>query len=79
MKMIIKLTAAVAVLSVLAGCGVNTSGNINFNPNSLQYVKDDRTGLCFAIVASRKTGNIETTGLGMSEVPCTDEVLSHIN
>jgi len=78
MKMTIKLIAAVAVLSVLAGCGVNTSGNINFNANSLQYAQDDRTGLCFAIVASRKTGNIETTGLGMSEVPCTNEVISLI-
>lgn len=79
MKMIIKLTAAVAVLSILAGCGVNTSGNINFNPKSIQYAQDDRTGLCFAIVASRKTGSLGTSGLGLTEVPCTDEVLSHIN
>lgn len=38
--------------------------------SKITYVKDSRTGLCFALVASRKTGDTNQTGMGMSEVPC---------
>lgn len=69
----------IAILStVLYGCGVNTSGNIDVNPNNLRYFYDSRTDLCFAAVASRKTANFDTTGLGLTNVPCSEEVRSLI-
>lgn len=71
MKMVI---GSALLVSFLTACGVNTSGNISVNANNFQYVQDQRTGLCFAVVASRRTARAETTGLGLTEVPCTDEV-----
>jgi len=62
------LLALCAVL--FAGCGVNTSGNIDFDADDIQYEKDSRTGLCFGVVASRKSFNASTTGLGVTCVPC---------
>lgn len=59
----------------LAACGVNTSGNIDIDPSDIQYKQDPRTELCFAFVASRRTMSVDTTGLGMTHVPCTEEVL----
>lgn len=66
--------ALLASMMGLVGCGVNTSSNIDFNANSIGYGIDTRTGLCYAYVASRKTASPDTTGLGMTHVPCTDEV-----
>lgn len=57
-------------LLLLGSCSVNTSGNVNIDADDIQYVKDDRTGLCFAIVASRKAMSTDATGLGMACVPC---------
>lgn len=79
MRTILKLTAAFAVIAVLAGCEVNNSSNINFDPRNISYTQDSRTGLCFAYTASRKTGDWNATGLGMTRVECTDEVLQLID
>lgn len=49
-------------------CGVNTSGNINFNPKDIQIIKKD--GLCFGVVASRKSFSTDTSGLGLTYIPC---------
>jgi len=62
------LLALCAVL--FAGCSVNTSGNVDIDATDIQYVKDDRSGLCFGVVASRKTMTPTTTGLGLTCVPC---------
>lgn len=70
-----KIVIAGAVCILLAGCDVNTSGRIDFDASDLRYQRDERTGLCFAATASRKTMSTETTGLGLTHVPCTDEVL----
>ncbi len=75
-KMAFALATAAAAAVGLTGCSVNTSGNIDINTSDIQYRQDERTGLCFAFSASRKTGEIDTTGLGLTEVPCTDEVLA---
>ncbi len=38
--------------------------------DSITYVKDSKTGMCFALVASRKTAVASQSGMGISEVPC---------
>ena len=63
------LLAAVTVV-MLAGCGVNTSDNVNVNSRDITYFQDKRTDLCFALVATRKTGDLNTSGVGLTEVPC---------
>jgi len=80
-KVLISVCAACLVL-VLSGCDINPS---EFGKDEekkfaqvISYTKDDRTGLCFAIVASRRTGSPDQTGMGMSEVPC-DKVEHLIN
>jgi len=66
-----KYLTLLALCAVLfAGCSVNTSGNIDFDGKDIQYKKDSRTGLCFGIVASRKSFNTDATGLGLTCVPC---------
>ena len=56
----------------LVGCGVNTSvntsGDININPDDIRIVR--KNNLCFALVASRKAGHYSTSGLGLAHVPC---------
>lgn len=64
------LLALCAVLFI--GCAVNTSGNVDFDANDIKYAKDTRTGLCFGVVASRKSFTASTTGLGLTCVPCED-------
>ena len=64
-----KLTTLLFAL-LLCSCSVNTSSNVNFKGEDLIYFKDSRTNLCFAVVASRKTASFDTTGLGVTCVPC---------
>lgn len=58
------------------GCSVNPSkiGNSEAKEfaEKITYVKDYRTQLCFALVATRKTGDVNSTGMGITEVPCND-------
>jgi hypothetical protein len=65
-----KLIILFFALALPGGCSVNTSGNIDIDADDLQYFKDDRTGLCFAAVASRKSMSTDATGLGLTCVPC---------
>lgn len=71
------LTILLAAL-LISGCSVGTSSNIEVDGNDLVYFKDNRTDLCFAVVASKKAGSLDTTGLGMTEVECTERVLNLI-
>jgi len=56
------------------GCDINPSefGKEEASKfgDTITYVKDSRTGLCFGIVASRKTGDFNQSGMGLTEVPC---------
>jgi len=71
------LTILLAVL-LISGCSVSTSSNIKVNGNDLVYFKDNRTDMCFAAVASKQAGSTDTTGLGITQVECTDRVLNLI-
>ena len=62
------MTLLIAIL--LFSCTVNTSNNVDFKEEDLSYFKDNRTKLCFAVVASRRSASFETTGLGVTNVPC---------
>ncbi len=62
---------AIILLVFITSCSENPSyiknGNRNINPYDIHYIKDSRTGLCFA---ERGTGNTYT----MTCVPCSQEV-----
>lgn len=62
-------------LFLLIGCGVNPSeipkNELFKYSKKIQYFKDDRTGLCFAIVASMKDMSLIQEGLAMAEVDCS--------
>lgn len=75
MKNLIKISSIVVGLSVLAGCSVQTSDRVDLEADMLLYIQDSRTGLCYAAVATRKSFNASTSGLGLANVPCTDKVL----
>lgn len=43
----------------------------------MQYVFDPRTGLCFGIIASRKSFQTDQSGMGVVCVPC-DQVKGYL-
>lgn len=71
MKKLVLILGIIALM-FLGSCGVRTSSNINIDGKDLKYFKDERTGLCFAVVGSRKAFNVNSTGLGLTCVPCED-------
>lgn len=73
-----KLLAILLVAVFISGCSVSTSSNIKVDGNDLVYFKDNRTDMCFAAVASKKAGSTDTTGLGITQIECTDRVLNLI-
>lgn len=75
--MIGKLTtffSLVLAVFFLGGCDVNPSefgeDEAKAFVSKVAYTKDKRTGLCFALIASRKTMSANQSGMGMSVVPC---------
>lgn len=82
MKLLSKAGLAAVFLGAalaLSGCGVSTSSNVNFDADDIAYDVDSRTGLCYAFTASRKAMQMDTSGLGLTNVPCTDEVLEQVD
>ncbi|MCP4215673.1 MAG: hypothetical protein GY765_13550 [bacterium] len=62
------------IFVLLAACDINPS---KFGKEEAQeftknitYVKDNKTGLCFALIASRRTGVASQSGMGITTVPC---------
>jgi len=68
------LFLVVIVACLLVGCSVNPSEVTPDYAKSFiskaTYVKDVRTGMCFAIVATRKTGDTSQNGISFTWVPC---------
>ena len=61
---------------IVWGCDVNpsaiTSKYADDMAGKITYAQDHRTGLCFGVIASRKTGSTDQTGFGMTLVPCAE-------
>jgi len=71
----------VGTVLFISGCDVNPSkvsaSYAKEMAEKVTYTKDKRTGLCFAIIATRKTNSASQSGMGMTEVPC-DKVEKYI-
>jgi hypothetical protein len=69
-----KMFFAVAVVFLLAGCSVNPSQVDDKYAKEFiskaTYVKDQKTGICYAIVATRMTGHTDQNGVSFTWVPC---------
>ena len=69
-----RYTLVLLLVLFVMGCDINPSefGKEEASKfgNTITYVKDKRTGLCFGIVASRKTGEWDQSGMGLTQVPC---------
>jgi len=72
-----KLLFIILATMMITSCSVNTSEIDDFDTSKISYFKDNRTGCCFAVVASRKTGSTEQSGLGITEVDC-DKVKKYL-
>ena len=70
MKKILIGALALLSLTAMTSCDAHTSGNIDIDPTDVTYFKDSRSGLCFGAVASRKSGEASSSGLGLTCVPC---------
>jgi len=83
-----KMKKLVAVIFLTITIGLSTLGcSVNAKKmddeyvkdfvSNLQYGQDPKTGLCFAIISSRKTGSTSSSGIGITEVPC-ERVKNHL-
>jgi len=63
-------------LGIVLGLALLISGCDVFDAEDITYGKDSRTGLCYGIVASRKSFSTDATGLGLTCVPC--ESVEHL-
>jgi hypothetical protein len=72
-----KTLIALALVStaILAGCGVQTTNNVSFEPENISYFYDERVDKCFAVMGSRRAFRPSSTGLGMAEVECNEKVM----
>lgn len=59
---------------LLNGCGEDSYKNTEFDIETITYVFDNRTNLCYAI----KDWNPKSAGLGFVNIPCTEDVLKFI-
>ena len=71
-KLLLVLLAALMISTI--GCSVEPSkvgkSEATDMSKKLTYFQDERTGLCFAVIATRKTGKASQSGMGMTQVPC---------
>jgi uncharacterized protein YceK len=70
-----------ATVICLSGCGVGMSkpsdGKAEEMIQKTVYVKDDRAGVCYAMVSTHHQMQVSDDGMSMTSVPCTDGVLAH--
>ena len=76
-----KITIIIFILLLLVSCSVNISKvpdkYAKDVAEKMTYVKDHKTGLCFGVIASRKTARPNQSGLGIVCVPC-DQVRNYL-
>lgn len=77
MRMRYAAAGLVALALTLAACG-GTSSNTSIDTDDIVYRQDTRTGLCFAFVGSGPAMSVQTTGIAMAQVPCTEKVLAQL-
>ena len=74
--------AIMIALSLMVGCSQNastvSSSDAQAAVDKLTYAKDARTNTCYAIIASRGTGEVHQNGLTITYVPCTPAVEAEI-
>lgn len=73
MKRVFLVMICLCLISFI-GCSVEPSKidkeHAEKMSSKITYFKDKRTGLCFATIASRKTGSTDQSGLGLTYIPC---------
>ncbi len=59
---------------LFASCSSKTGKVGNIDTDHISYIKDKRTGLCFAIIGAKKGDNFldESTSIGLACVPCEE-------
>jgi hypothetical protein len=77
------LTALIlSSVAILAGCGDDTKnlhqGAITLQSENISFIRHEGSNLCFAIITVYPKRVASKSGVGMSEVPCTDEVINLI-
>ena len=75
MKKLMSILMLFIVVSFI-GCAVQPSefSGAKKAKDKITYEKDERTGLCFAFIASKKLFAFNQSGMGMACVECTEEV-----
>ena len=72
-KVVLSMSLAIASLCFV-GCDVNPSkvdaAYAKKFISKVTYVKDERTGLCFALVGTRETASTNQNGISWTWVPC---------
>ena len=63
----------------LSSCGAKSARLGNIDPDEIEYMKDCRTNLCYAVVGAERGSHISgaAESMGMSCVPC--DSLKNVN
>lgn len=59
---------------ILASCDASSS-RIEIDPSKINYMKDVRTDLCYAVVGRSRPGEMIATSFSITNVPCSEAVL----
>jgi hypothetical protein len=64
----------ILIMIILFGCSVNPSklgdDYVKKFVNNINCAKNTKYNLCFCVVASRRTGSTDSTGIGLTNIPC---------
>jgi hypothetical protein len=78
----IRNLAIIIVSIAVGGCGVSASKTsartANNAVNELTYAKDERTGICYAVVSSSSALHVNDQGMTITYVPCDPKVIELI-
>ena len=76
----LKIMLSIGLIILLSSsCAVKPSKVKNHKKfaKNITYIYDEKTGLCFAVVATKKRFNVNQSGIGMACVPC-ERVRKHL-
>ncbi len=66
------LAAILLALAAAGGCteSYRSTGDLTVSGRDVVYIRDERTGLCFAVLALQNPAATSVTEMAMTRVPC---------
>jgi len=71
-KILMMMIFFFGTIALMSSCGAKSARLGNIDPDDIEYIKDCRTNLCYAIIGAKQGMNITDAAesMGMACVPC---------